>query len=72
MTSNHTVHDVCVSWCSNNELQKLQQLKDDQGELSSSDEKKYRFLKRQFERELLQVCVCVRVRVCVCVCVLIY
>lgn len=51
---------------SNNELQKLQQLKDDQGELSSSDEKKYRFLKRQCERELLQVCVymCTCVRAC--------
>ncbi|XP_065905889.1 regulator of nonsense transcripts 1-like [Dysidea avara] len=48
----------------NTELQKLQQLKDDQGELSSSDEKKYRFLKRQCERELLQnadviCCTCV-------------
>ena len=49
---------------SNTELQKLQQLKDDQGELSSSDEKKYRFLKRQCERELLQVCVYVSIYVC--------
>ncbi len=37
------------------ELRKLQQLKDDQGELSASDEKRYRTLKRQCERELLQV-----------------
>lgn len=37
------------------ELQKLQQLKDDQGELSASDEKRYIQLKRQCERELLQV-----------------
>ena len=37
------------------ELQKLQQLKDEQGELSSSDEKRYKTLKRNAERELLQV-----------------
>ena len=37
------------------ELQKLQQLKDETGELSSSDEKRYRTLKRQCERDLLQV-----------------
>lgn len=36
------------------ELRKLQQLKDDQGELSATDEKRYRTLKRQCERELLQ------------------
>lgn len=36
------------------ELQKLQQLKDEQGELSSSDEKRYKTLKRNCERELLQ------------------
>ena len=38
------------------ELQKLQQLKDETGELSSNDEKRYRALKRNAERELLQVC----------------
>lgn len=38
------------------ELQKLQQLKDETGELSSSDEKRYRALKRTAERELLMVC----------------
>ena len=37
------------------ELQKLQQLKDETGELSSNDEKRYRALKRNAERELLQV-----------------
>ncbi|XP_009699058.1 PREDICTED: regulator of nonsense transcripts 1-like, partial [Cariama cristata] len=35
------------------ELQKLQQLKDETGELSSADEKRYRALKRTAERELL-------------------
>lgn len=37
------------------ELQKLQQLKDETGELSAADEKLYRTLKKQCERELLQV-----------------
>lgn len=37
------------------ELQKLQQLKDETGELSSTDEKRYRSLKKQCEKELLQV-----------------
>lgn len=37
------------------ELSKLQQLKDETGELSSADEKRYRSLKKQCERELLQV-----------------
>lgn len=36
------------------ELHKLQQLKDEQGELSSSDEKKYKNLKRATEREITQ------------------
>ncbi|KAJ6347862.1 hypothetical protein OIU76_004370 [Salix suchowensis] len=36
------------------ELHKLQQLKDEQGELSSSDEKKYKALKRATEREISQ------------------
>jgi regulator of nonsense transcripts 1 len=36
------------------ELSKLQRLKDDRGELSSSDEKKYKALKRAAEREILQ------------------
>ena len=37
------------------ELSKLTRLKTDQGELSASDEKRFRSLKRQCERELLQV-----------------
>jgi regulator of nonsense transcripts 1 len=37
------------------ELQKLIKLKDEQGELSSSDEKRYKALKRACEREILQV-----------------
>uniref|UniRef100_A0A3Q2VWI1 UPF1 RNA helicase and ATPase n=1 Tax=Haplochromis burtoni TaxID=8153 RepID=A0A3Q2VWI1_HAPBU len=46
------------------ELQKLQQLKDETGELSSSDEKRYRALRRTAERELLMnadviCCTCV-------------
>ncbi|CAN8267228.1 unnamed protein product [Cochlearia groenlandica] len=46
------------------ELYKLQQLKDEQGELSSSDEKKYKNLKRATEREITQsadviCCTCV-------------
>lgn len=41
---------------SQSELQKLQQLKDETGELSSSDEKRYRALKKACEKELLQVC----------------
>ena len=39
---------------SNGELAKLQLLKDETGELSSNDEKRYRALKRQAEKELLQ------------------
>jgi len=46
------------------ELHKLQQLKDEQGELSSADEKRYKSLKRAAEREILQnadviCCTCV-------------
>ncbi|GMH09266.1 hypothetical protein Nepgr_011107 [Nepenthes gracilis] len=46
------------------ELHKLQLLKDEQGELSSSDEKKYKALKRATEREIAQsadviCCTCV-------------
>ena len=39
----------------NEEQQKLQALKDEIGELSSADEKRFRALKRNNERELLQV-----------------
>lgn len=46
------------------ELKKLQQLKDETGELSSADEKRYRMLKRKCENELLRnadviCCTCV-------------
>ncbi len=37
------------------ELKKLAQQKEDAGELSASDERKYRSLQRATERELLQV-----------------
>ncbi len=40
---------------SQGELQKLQQLKDETGELSSGDEKRYRSLKKNCEKDLLQV-----------------
>lgn len=42
------------------ELNKLQQLKDETGELSSADEKRYRALKKQCEKELLQVLGCLQ------------
>jgi len=46
------------------ELRKLQQLKDETGELSSGDEKRYRSLRKQAEKELLDVadvvaCTCI-------------
>lgn len=46
------------------ELKKLQQLKDETGELSSGDEKRFRMLKKQAEKELLDAadvicCTCV-------------
>lgn len=49
---------------SNTELQKLQQLKEETGELSSVDEKRYRMLKKAAEKELLDAadvicCTCV-------------
>jgi regulator of nonsense transcripts 1 len=46
------------------ELQKLQQLKDDQGELSAKDEKRYRTLKRAAEFEILRTA---QVICCTCV-----
>lgn len=49
------LHNQVRSMDSMPELQKLQQLKDDQGELSSSDEKRYKTLKTSAEKELLQV-----------------
>ncbi|XP_078488507.1 regulator of nonsense transcripts 1 [Ciona intestinalis] len=49
-----SLHNQVRSMESLPELQKLQQLKDETGELSSNDEKRYRALKRNAERELLQ------------------
>jgi len=49
-----SLHQQVRSINSMPELQKLQQLKDETGELSSKDEKHYRALKRQAERDLLQ------------------
>lgn len=41
-----------IIFCSNTELKKLQQLKEETGELSSVDEKRYRMLKKAAEKEL--------------------
>ncbi|KAF0514312.1 P-loop containing nucleoside triphosphate hydrolase protein [Gigaspora margarita] len=59
-----TLHEQVHNNDTNVELQKLIQLKTEQGELSSSDEKKYKVLKRACEREILQnadviLCTCV-------------
>uniref|UniRef100_A0A8C5I3L0 ATP-dependent helicase RENT1 n=1 Tax=Gouania willdenowi TaxID=441366 RepID=A0A8C5I3L0_GOUWI len=58
------LHNQISNMDSMPELQKLQQLKDETGELSSADEKRYRALKRAAERELLMnadviCCTCV-------------
>ncbi|XP_063703099.1 regulator of nonsense transcripts 1 homolog [Culicoides brevitarsis] len=58
------LHNQIRNMGSNSELKKLQQLKEETGELSSSDENRYRMLKRQAERELLEAadvicCTCV-------------
>uniref|UniRef100_A0A336KT50 DNA helicase n=1 Tax=Culicoides sonorensis TaxID=179676 RepID=A0A336KT50_CULSO len=58
------LHNQIRNMGSNNEFKKLQQLKEETGELSSSDENRYRMLKRQAERELLEAadvicCTCV-------------
>ena len=58
------LHKYIFKCSSYPELRKLQQLKDEQGELSSADEKRYSSLKRQLERELLNsadiiCCTCV-------------
>ncbi|KAF9428708.1 ATP-dependent helicase NAM7 [Podila epigama] len=59
-----TLHEQVINNDTNPELQKLIQLKNEQGELSSSDEKKYKALKKQCEREILTnadviLCTCV-------------
>lgn len=58
------LHNQIRNMESNLEFKKLQQLKDETGELSSGDEKRYRVLKRTAERELLEAadvicCTCV-------------
>lgn len=58
------LHNQIRKMETNTELQKLQQLKDETGELSSGDEKRYRMLKKSGEKELLEAadvicCTCV-------------
>lgn len=58
------LHNQIRNMDTNTELQKLQQLKDETGELSSVDEKRYRMLKKSAEKELLEAadvicCTCV-------------
>lgn len=58
------LHNQIKNMETNTEFQKLQQLKDETGELSSVDEKRYRLLKRAAEKELLEAadvicCTCV-------------
>lgn len=58
------LHNQLRSMNGHTELHKLQQLKDETGELSSADEKRYRILKKACERELLKAadvicCTCV-------------
>ncbi|CAG0894471.1 unnamed protein product [Darwinula stevensoni] len=58
------LHNQIRNMDTNSELMKLQQLKDETGELSSADEKRYRMLKRTSEKELLEAadvicCTCV-------------
>jgi regulator of nonsense transcripts 1 len=50
-----TLHEQVHHDDTNIELQKLSMLKNEQGELSSMDEKKYKSLKRACERKILQV-----------------
>lgn len=58
------LHNQIRNMDTNVELKKLQQLKDETGELSSADEKRYRMLKKTAEKELLEAadvicCTCV-------------
>ena len=59
-----TLHQQVANNTTHTELQKLIQLKNEQGELSSNDERKYKALIRQCEKEILSVadvicCTCV-------------
>lgn len=58
------LHNQIRNMEGHSELHKLQQLKDETGELSSADEKRYRMLKKACEKELLEAadvicCTCV-------------
>lgn len=58
------LHNQIRNMEQNTELKKMQQLKEEAGELSSGDEKRYRMLKKSAERELLEAadvicCTCV-------------
>ncbi|KAL0271677.1 UNVERIFIED_CONTAM: hypothetical protein PYX00_008693 [Menopon gallinae] len=58
------LHNQIRNMDSNTDLKKLQQLKDETGELSSTDEKRYRLLKKSAEKEMLEAadvicCTCV-------------
>ncbi|XP_065201509.1 regulator of nonsense transcripts 1-like [Planococcus citri] len=58
------LHNQLRNLDSNSELKKLQQLREETGELSAADEKRYRVLKKSAERELLEAadvicCTCV-------------
>lgn len=60
----HLCLHVMTPLAANDELQKLQRLRDEIGELSNSDQKKYRSLRNKTEREILQAadvicCTCV-------------
>ena len=62
--SNLALHNQIRNMDSYSELRKLQQLKDETGELSSSDEKRFRSLKKAAEKELLDMadvisCTCI-------------
>ncbi len=53
-TVEHLSLHTMIKGLDNPDLRKLVQLKEDQGELSSQDEKRFKALKRHAERELLQ------------------
>lgn len=62
--ANLALHNQIKNMDSYSELRKLQQLKDETGELSSSDEKRFRSLKKAAEKELLDMadvisCTCI-------------
>ena len=59
-----SLHNQIKNMDSSGELNKLQLLKDETGELSASDEKRFRTLRKQCERELLDLadvisCTCI-------------